>query len=401
MKVEDGVQMDKGRSGILFSGITRNVIVLGLVSLLTDLSSQMVFPLIPLFLVSVLGAGAYAVGLVEGAAEATASLLKVFSGYWSDRISRRKPFVLFGYSFSSLTKPLFALAHVWPTVLLIRIFERIGKGLRTAPRDAIVAESCEECVRGKAYGFHRAMDGVGSVLGAMLAFLLLPILGYRRIFLLGFVPAAIAALVVLFVQEKKHSSPAKTEAKKLTVSFGTLPANLRLFIVVASVFSLGHFGYAFLLLRSKGVGFLDQQALMLYALFYVVYALCSIPSGMLSDRIGRKPVLMIGYGIFALCAIGLALFPSRYALFVFFAVYGLSYAMFDGAQRAFVVDLAPAHLKGTALGTFHTAIGLVALPGGFIAGMLWDKIHPIATFLYGFTFALISIILFAFVKRKI
>ncbi len=383
----------------IFTGITRNVLVLGLVSLLTDLSSQMVFPLIPLFLVSVLGVGAYAVGIVEGAAETTASLLKVCSGYWSDKIKKRKPFVLFGYSFSSVTKPLFAFAHVWPTVLLIRIFERIGKGLRTAPRDAIVAESSDEGVRGMAYGFHRTMDGIGSVLGAVLAFLLLPILGYRKIFLLGFIPAAIAALVVLFVKEKRSTAGQEAKVKKVRISFRALPKNLRLFIAVASIFSLGHFGYAFLLLRSKGIGFTDQHALMLYALFYVVYALCSIPSGMLSDRIGRKPVLMMGYGVFALCALGLAFLSSRYALFIFFSVYGLSYAMFDGAQRAFVVDLSPAHLKGTALGTFHTAIGLVALPGGFIAGLLWDTINPIATFLYGFMLSLISIILFSFVRE--
>jgi MFS family permease len=392
--------MDRRSSKGIFAGITRNVVVLGLVSLLTDLSSQMVFPLIPLFLVSVLGAGAYAVGIVEGAAEATASLLKVFSGYWSDRIRKRKPFVLFGYSLSTITKPLFALVHVWPTVLFIRILERVGKGLRTAPRDAIVAESCDECVRGKAYGFHRAMDGIGSVLGAVFAFLLLPVLGFRKIFLLGFVPAIIGALVVLFVKEEKQPSVTEVKRMRLKVSIRALPVNLRLFIAVATVFSLGHFGYAFLLLRSKGIGFTDQNAVLLYALFYVVYALCSVPSGMLSDKVGRKPVLMVGYGIFALCAVGLVVFSSRYMLFIFFGVYGLSFAMFDGAQRAFVVDLAPGHLKGTALGTFHTAIGLVALPGGFIAGLLWDRITPTATFLYGFTLSLLAVILFAFVRKK-
>ena len=392
--------MDKQRKSGIFAGITRNVVVLGFVSLLTDLSSQMVFPLIPLFLVSVLGVGACAVGIVEGAAEATASLLKVFSGYWSDKIRKRKPFVLFGYSLSSITKPLFAFAHIWPTVLFIRIFERVGKGLRTAPRDAIVAESCDECVRGKAYGFHRAMDGIGSVLGAVFAFLLLPILGYRKIFLLGFIPAIIATLVVLFVKEKKNVALQEVKRTKLKVSLKALPTNLRLFIAVATIFSLGHFGYAFLLLRSKGIGFTDQNAILLYALFYVVYAIFSVPSGMLSDKVGRKPVLMAGYAIFALCALGLAFISSRYTIFIFFAVYGLSYAMFDGSQRAFVVDMAPSHLKGTALGTFHTAIGLVALPGGFIAGLLWDKISPIATFLYGFILALVSVILFAFVKRK-
>ncbi|MBU4389333.1 MAG: MFS transporter, partial [Proteobacteria bacterium] len=163
-----------------FSGITKNIFILGLVSLFTDLSSQMVFPLIPLFLTTVLGCGAYAVGIVEGAAETTASLLKVVSGYWSDKIRKRKPFVLFGYGMSSLTKPLFALANIWTFVLFVRVIERIGKGIRTAPRDALVAESCDESVRGKAFGFHRAADGIGSTLGAVLALLLLPMWGYRN-----------------------------------------------------------------------------------------------------------------------------------------------------------------------------------------------------------------------------
>ncbi|HEC76208.1 MAG TPA: MFS transporter, partial [Thermoplasmatales archaeon] len=197
-----------------FKGLTTNIFILGFVSLFTDLSSQMVFPLIPLFLTTTLGAGAYAVGIVEGAAETTASLLKVISGYWSDKIKKRKPFVLLGYSLSSVTKPLFALAYTWPFVLFIRVVERIGKGLRTAPRDAIVAESCEKNVRGKAYGLQRAMDGIGSISGAVLAFLLLPSLGYRNIFLLAFIPAIIAVFVILFVKEKKTSSK---EVRKMSL----------------------------------------------------------------------------------------------------------------------------------------------------------------------------------------
>jgi len=177
-------------------GVTRNVVILGLVSLFTDISSQMVFPLIPLFLISVLGAGAYAVGIVEGAAETTASILKVVSGFWSDKIKRRKPFVLFGYSLSTITKPLFALAGVWSFVLFVRVIERIGKGIRDAPRDAIVAESVSRDVRGKAYGFQRSMDGFGSIIGAVLAFFLLPILGYRNIFLFAFIPGVIAVLII-------------------------------------------------------------------------------------------------------------------------------------------------------------------------------------------------------------
>ena len=395
---EIAIKMNEHKEIKIFAGLTRNIFILGLVSLFTDLSSQMVFPLIPLFLTTVLGVGACVVGIVEGAAETTASLFKVVSGYWSDKIKRRKPFVLFGYSLSTLTKPLFAFANVWFFVLFVRVIERIGKGLRTAPRDALVAESCDEAVMGKAYGFHRAMDGIGSILGATLAFLLLPVLGYRNIFLFAFIPGIIAVFVILFVKEKKAFVKEEPQERPIKLSFKELPKNLRLFIIVSSIFALGHFGYAFLLLRAKNIGLADNMAILLYVLFYVVYTICIIPAGILSDKIGRKPVLVAGYLVFAITSFGLIYTSNIHSILLFFAIYGIFYAMIDGVQRAFVVDLAPKHLKATALGTFHTAIGLVALPGGFIAGLLWDKIRPEATFLYGFILAIISMFLFIFVN---
>jgi len=383
-----------------FRGIGRNVIILGLVSLFTDVSSQMVFPLIPLFMVTILGAGAWAVGLVEGAAETTASLLKVFSGYWSDRLQKRKPFVVFGYSMSAITKPLFAAVSVWPIVLVVRIVERIGKGIRTAPRDAIVAESVDLDVRGKAYGFHRTMDGIGSILGAILAFFLLPHFGYRNIFLFALAPSIIAVFFVSLVKEKSQSEKGVGRISTLKVSLAALPGNLRFFIIIATIFTLGHFGYAFLLLKAKNIGLSDQYAILLYVLFYCAYTLFSIPAGVLSDRIGRRSVLMIGYGLFALTSLGLIFSSSISSLLLLFIIYGVFYAGIDGVQRAYVVDLAPPHLKATALGTFHTAVGLAALPGGLIAGLIWDKISPEGTFIYGMALSLVSLAMFLRLKRK-
>ncbi|MFH1321448.1 MAG: MFS transporter [Bacteroidota bacterium] len=382
-----------------FEGITRNIFILGLVSLFTDLSSQVVFPLIPLFLTSVLGAGASVVGIVEGAADTTASLLKVVSGYWSDKIKKRKPFILAGYFLSSITKPLFAFANIWSFVLFFRVIERIGKGLRAAPRDALVAESCDESVRGKAFGFQRTMDGIGSVVGATLAYLLLQVLGYRDIFLLAFIPAILAVFIILFIKEKNAPEKEKTKEISIKPSFRELPVNLKLFIIVSSVFTLGHFGYAFLLLKAKDIGFDDSTAILFYVLFYIVYTIFTTPAGILSDKIGRKPVLIAGYLIFAVTSFGLIFASDIYSIIIFFAIYGIFYAMIDGAQRAFVVDLAPAHLKATALGTFHAAVGLVALPGGFLAGFLWDNISPEATFIYALILTIISIVLFVFVKE--
>ncbi len=363
-----------------FSGIGRNIILLGFVSLFTDLSSQMVFPLVPLYLTSVLGASASIVGIIEGGAESTAAILKVVSGYWSDKIKRRKPFVLAGYTLSAISKPLFAFVSSWPFVLGVRITDRIGKGLRDAPRDALVADSTGKEYFGKSFGYQRSMDGLGSLLGAVFAFLLLPLLGFKNIFLISAIPGILAIATIFLIKEKKDGGIKK---EPLKVNFSVLSLNLKLLIVSGAVFALGHFGYAFLLLKAKEMGLSDSIAILLYCVYFGVFTLISIPAGVISDKIGRKPLLILGYLIFALVCLGMIFASSIYSFIGLFVLYGVFFSLIDGTQRAFVVDLCPPDLKATALGTFQMAIGLTALPGGFIAGLLWDKMGSSFTFAFG------------------
>jgi len=379
-----------------FKGISLNVLLLGLVSLLTDMGSQIVFPLIPLFLSTELKASALIIGLIEGSAIATASFFKVFSGYFSDEKHERKPFILFGYTLSSLMKPLFAFAFSWLFVLFIRIFERIGKGVRDAPRDALVAESTPAKFRGRAFGFQRALDGIGSVLGAVLAFLLLPLLGFRMSFLSAFVPSVLAILLIFFVKEKKKKVVKKIPS--LQISFSKLSSKLKFFILIIVVFSLGNFGYAFLLLKVLSIGLASQEAILFYVLFYFTYSLLVISFSSISDKIGRKKVLFAGYFLFSLTAFLLAFTSSVLPLILLFVLFGLFFALTDGVERAFVVDLAPMNLKATALGTFYTVKGFSAIPAGLIAGFLWG-VNPKFTFLFGFVFSLIALLLLYFLKE--
>lgn len=420
-----------GRRTAFLKGITRNVIILGLVSMFTDLSSQMVFPLIPLFLVDTLGAGATVVGVIEGAAEATASLLKVVSGYWSDKIKKRKPFILAGYGLSTITKPLFSLASTWPLVLLIRSVERVGKGLRNAPRDAVVSESTSPSYMGKAYGFQRSLDALGSMLGALIAFALLNYAGldFRQIFAVSFIPGLAAVALILFIKEKqggkedgkekvkeklkekgkgpetkeskgKREAQGKKEAMTLRSSLSKMPLKLWVFIAAATIFTLGNFGYAFLLLKAKSLGFSDSTAILLYVIYYSSQTVFSIPAGMLSDKAGRKRVLMLGYALFGLASMFMISTTSIYGMVNMFIVFGIFLAIIDANQRAFVADLSPAGLKATSMGVFHTATGIAALPAGYLIGLIWDSMSPSFSFLYCGIMALAALVVFTGVKEE-
>ena len=366
-------------------GLTANVVVLGVVSLFTDISSEMIMPILPFFLIQVLGANALIVGIQEGLADGVVSFMKVFSGRFSDAAGKRKRFVGAGYALSTLMKALFPFAQSWPEFLGMRIVERTGKGVRDAPRDALLTESTPAETLGKAFGFHRSMDTTGAIAGPIITLVLLATIAaspgipnYRLILLLAAIPAVISVFIVFLVSE-----PVRQRAPKqpLRVTFHGIPKPLWTFIGIASIFSFADFSYAFLLLRAGIHG--TTAAILLYVVYNIVYAAHAFPAGILSDRVGRKPVVLTGYIAFIAMATLLVFSDLLAVLVLAFVLYGLSYGMAEGTQRALVADFAPANIKATVLGAYHTCVGAVKLASGVVAGLLWIAFAPTPTFPLG------------------
>ena len=379
--------------------LSPNILLLGLVSFLADASTHMIKPILPAF-ITALGGSSLAVGGIGGLTESATSLLKVLSGYWSDRIRRRKPFLFLGYLTSAAAKLLFPLSTAWQHLLILMPAERVGKGLRGAPRDALIAALVKEPVRGRGFGFHRAMDSAGAIIGSLAAFLLvtrfdLPV---RSILVVGAI-VAFAAVAPIFAVREKRRHEGSSDPPGLSLRGFSIP--FYLFLIVATIFGLGNFSYMFFILRALDVfgpnGSLGLT-ILLYALINVTYAGLSVPAGALSDRIGRKKVLLMGYGLFAATCLGLVLARGWPDLFFLFALYGGFRALTDGPQRALVADLVPFEIRGTALGVFHTAVGLAALPASLAAGALW-QLAPRWTFLYGAALGLTAVVLLALLGR--
>ena len=381
--------------------MNRNVVLLGVVSFLTDASSEMIFPLIPVFVTSVLGAPAAVVGLIEGVAEATANILKMLSGMYSDRIGRRKPFVFWGYTFSSVTKPLFALATAWPHVLFIRFLDRVGKGIRGSARDVMVADYTDERTRGRAYGYRKMMDQLGAATGPLIAFILLNAFlvsrpeaeKYRIIFMLSIIPAALAVAILFLVKEKED---AVRHAKGWRPDFKSLGRAYKVNLLVALLFSIGAFNYAFFILRAQDLKMPLAMIPLAYMFYNLVYGAFAIPVGTLSDRIGRRKVIAAGYLTFGLTALGMGVVGDYWTLLVFFATYGVYMAVVESVQRAYIADLAQPDMLGTAMGLYQGVLGIAALPAGIIAGLLWDvTVHGVkATFLFSTATSIAAAILF-------
>lgn len=368
------------------SALPRNVVVLSLVSLFTDASSEMIYPLIPVFLATVLGASAMSVGAIEGTAEAVASLLKVVSGTWSDRLSRRKPLIVAGYALASIARPLIGLAQAASQVFAIRVMDRIGKGLRTAPRDALIADSVSPDVRGRAFGFHRSADHAGAVIGPLIAFALLQMAGLsiRTVFLLAAIPAALAVItLVVGVREAPRAvAVASDDAVAATVR-GPLPRRFFAYLAILALFTLGNSTDAFLLLRAQSLGVPLAHLPLLWAFLHVVKMSTSAPGGALSDRVGRRPLIIAGWVVYALVYYGFARADTALHVWLLFGCYGLFFGLTEGVEKAMVADLVGAGVRGRAFGWFHLTIGLTALPASILFGAIWDRLGAATAFGFG------------------
>jgi len=380
-------------------GVKKNIFLLGLVSMFADISSEMAYPFIPIFLADVLKARKAVIGLIEGVAESTASFSTLFSGWFSDKLKKRKALAVLGYSIGVVSRPLLGLATDWPQALGLRFLDRVGKGVRTAPRDAIIADSVAATERGRAFGFHRMLDTLGAVIGPLVgAGLLYFVIGrtnYRLLFKLAGIPALIAvAILALFVVEKR----AKTHEGALPgFSLGLFPPEYKMFLVIIVLFGLGNSSNVFLILRAKDLGVSPVLIPIYYMAFSLTYTAFSYPAGMLSDAVGRRHVLIIGYLAFAVVYLGLALASKAAYMLPLFILYGTFPALTDGVQRAFVADMSPAHLRASGLGLYHFLNGLALLPASAIGGWLWDAVGPRATFLYGVVMATLAVMMFVFI----
>jgi MFS family permease len=380
--------------------IPKNVFILGLVSFFNDIASEMIYPLVPIFLTSVLVAPVSVVGLIEGIAESIASILKVISGWMSDKMQKRKPFVISGYSLSAFSKIIFSLAYSWPVVLLARFVDRFGKGTRTSARDALITESSDSSARGRTFGFHRAMDTMGAVIGPLLAIVAMQILNenYRFIFLLSFIPAFIGVLLLFFfVKEKDRKSKSTADFQ---FNWKSLDPSFKVFLFISFIFALGNSSNAFLILRAQNLGLSVTMVMLAYVLFNFVYAVFSLPAGIISDKIGPKKILLAGFLLFAVIYLFFGLITKSIFIWLLFPFYGIYMALTEGIGKAYISNLIPKEKAGTAFGIYQTTIGLCTFFASWIAGLLWSYVSISAPFIFGSVMAMLAALLFyVFGKR--
>ncbi|MCC6382297.1 MAG: MFS transporter [Dehalococcoidia bacterium] len=365
------------------AGITRPVWVLGVVSFFADLSGEIVYPIIPLFITGTLGAPAVAVGIVEGVAEGTANLTKIVSGRWSDLAGARKPFVVAGYGLAAVGKLILGLAPAWGVALAGRAVDRFGKGMRTAPRDALLSDFTEPRYRGRAFGLHRTMDTLGAVGGPLLGLAFIALAGdhLREVILLALVPGVLAVVALRWLPER--APPRSAEGRHSRSAWRGLPGSFWLLLGISAVFMVGNSSDAFLILRSKDLGLSTTLVVLAYVVYNAVYAAISLPAGELSDRIPRAWLVSGGWAVFALVYLGFALAGDGWAAWHLFAVYGAYIALTDGVSKALVADMVPDAVRSGAMGLYQGLLGLAALVASVTAGILWDTVSERAPFYVG------------------
>ena len=372
-------------------GLNKNVFFVGLTSFLTDTTTKMIYAVMPLFLLS-LGASKTELSLIEGIAESTASVLKALSGWWSDKIGKNKPFMLIGYTFTALISPLFSFASTPLQVLALRFTERIGKGIRTAPRDSLIAASSEKKSKGKNFGFHKAMDNSGAILGPLMAFGILFLFpgDYRKVFIFAAIPALFGvAAVILYVKEAKIDNIQKLGK----ISPKDFSKKYYIFLIIVFIFTLGNSTDALLLVKASDVGIQSAFIPLVYLIFNSVSVIFAIPAGMLSDKIGRERLIIFGYLMYSLIYFGFGRTNSKFMIILLFALYGLYSASTDGVQKALVADIVSKDKRGTGLGLYNCLLGITLLPASVIAGWLYDNVNNSAAFYYGSALALIAAVL--------
>lgn len=369
-------------------GLERNVFFAGVTSFLSDTTTKMVYAIMPLFLVSI-GASKTELSIIEGIAESTASVIKALAGWWSDKIGKNKPFMVIGYAVTALLTPLFAFAVVPMQVLLIRFVERVGKGIRTAPRDSLIASSSQSGKLGRSFGFHKAMDNSGAIVGPLIAFIILAIFpeDYGKVFLISGIPALLGVLVILFFIKEVRKLKAELPGK---ICLRDFPRRYYFFLSIAFIFTLGNSTDALLLIKASDVGIIAALIPIVYMVFNGVSVLLSVPAGMLSDKIGREKLILIGYLVYTLVYFGFGRAQSPIMIVVLFACYGIYSAAADGAQKALVSDLSPKDKCGTSLGMYNALIGMTLLPASIIGGVLYDKFGNAMPFYFGGSMALLA-----------
>jgi MFS family permease len=374
-----------------FSGLTKNTFLLALTSLFADISSEMLYPILPIFLTQNLKASGSVVGIIEGIAETTQNLVQGFSGWLSDKWQKRKGIAVFGYVLAALSKPLMGLATGWPMVLGARFSDRLGSGARSAPRDALIAASADEKNRGKAFGLEGFGDNLGAFIGPLIAVGLLFLLkeNLRAVFYLAVIPGALAVLMILLVKEEKTNIKSKM---KIDLNFRQFSGGYRKYLLAIAIFGIGNSSNAFLILQTKDMGVSFENTILIYAAYNLIAALISYPSGHLSDKLGRKNILLISIVIFIITYLGFALTKNLWLIGGLFCLYGLYQGIFRSVGKAFAADFVPKHLRASGIGWYSATIGLSGLVASVVAGQLWDNVNHLSVFLYGAAFGLAGFI---------